>query len=226
MSPQEPQSPTDYSNAKKHRVKDTEEVERPPIEKVVSGEVIVHKRSIGRKLKDLFIAADPKTVALYVAMEVLLPAAKNMVYDAWTKGGARMMFGESAMRRQMFGQQFGGPFNSPLTPKSLITYNRPELFRQDPRLAPPIPIGPRSSVRTGHENITIASKEDADMVLERLNDIIDTYQVVSLAELKELLGLPIEHTDNKFGWVSLVGVQVLQVRNGYVIDLPPADVID
>ena len=53
-----------------------------------------------------------------------------------------------------------------------------------------------------------------------LISIIEQYDVATLGDLKDLLGLSTEHTDNKFGWTSLGKVEIRQVREGYAIDLP------
>ncbi len=102
----------DYQGNSK-KMKETEKIPPKNIERVVVGEVVVHKKSIGRKFKDLFIEADFRTVIKYVATDVLLPAARNMIVDASTKGVERLLYGESAMRRRNFGT---GP---------RITYNNP-----------------------------------------------------------------------------------------------------
>ncbi len=82
---------------------------KPPskekVEKVViTGEVITKKKGLGRKFKELFVSADAKSVIAYVAADVLLPAARNMIVDASTKGIERMMYGESnPPGRRMYG---------------------------------------------------------------------------------------------------------------------------
>jgi hypothetical protein len=63
------------------------------------------------------------------------------------------------------------------------------------------------------------------MVLERLSDIIEQYAVASLADLHELAGIPTTHVDNKWGWESLRFAEIRQIREGYLLDLPPAEAI-
>lgn len=205
----------DYQgNAKKNK----EEGKAPEkkIEKVIVTEVVVQKRSIGRKFRDLFIEADLRSVAKYVVSDVLLPAIRNTIVDASTKGIERMMYGESSIRRRNYGM---GP---------RITYNNPvnRGYSSSPlsRHAPAIERGPRSS-RHSRDDFILSSREEAELVLERMNDIIDTYEVVSVADLNELVGLPTSHVDNKWGWIYLGDVQVRQIREGYLLDLPPAEPI-
>jgi len=62
-------------------------------------------------------------------------------------------------------------------------------------------------------------------VVERLIDILDKYEVVSLADLYDLLGLPTSPIDNKWGWTVLKQVEIRQTREGYLIELPPLEEI-
>lgn len=205
----------DYqSNAKKN--KSDENKPEKKIERVVSGEVLVQKKSIGRKFKDIFIEADFKSVVQYVISDVLLPAVRNTIVDASTKGIERMMYGESSSRRR-FGIG-GGP---------RITYNAPvnRGYGGSPlRNAPPISTGPRT-MRNTRDDFILSSRDEADLVLERMNDIIETYEVVSVADLNELVGFPSSHVDHKWGWSFLGDVQIRQVREGYLIDFPQPEAI-
>ena len=85
------------------------------IDKVISGDVVVHKKSIGRKVKGLFIEADIKSVARYILSDVLLPAARNTIVDASTKGIERMMYGEAANKRRNFSTGPRVTYNSPVS---------------------------------------------------------------------------------------------------------------
>jgi hypothetical protein len=200
--------PMDYAgNAKKNKVEKPDKPEKA-VERVISGPVVVKKKSIGEKVKDLFIEADFKNVARYVVYEVLLPAARNTIVDASTKGIERMMYGESAIRRKSYG----------IGPR--ITYNSPinRGYREGiPRTTPPPP--PRAS-HHAREEFILSSREEAELVLERMTDIIDNYETVSVADLNDLVGFPTSHIDNKWGWQDLTDVQVRQIRDGYLIDLP------
>ncbi len=192
------------------------------IEKVVVGEVIVQKKSLGRKFKDLFIEADLKTVVRYVCTDVLLPAARNMIVDASSKGVERMMYGESAMRRRNYGG--AGPritYNNPINRGYRDASYRETSSRQAPSPASSNP----STARQNQDTFILSSREEAELVLERLNDIIDTYEVVSVADLNDLIGQPTTYINNKWGWIYLGDVQIRQIREGYLIDLPPAEPI-
>lgn len=206
----------DYQGNSK-KAKEVEKVPAKNVEKVVVGEVIVQKKSIGRKFKDLFIEADFKSVVRYIAADVMLPAARNMIVDASTKGVERLLYGESAIRRRNLGAGPRVTYNNPIN----RGYRDSSPFHTS-RHAPPVSPEPRSS-RHNRDEFIISSREEAELVLERMNDIIDTYEVASVADLNDLVGLPTTHVDNKWGWVYLGDVQIRQIREGYLIDFPPAE---
>ncbi len=184
----------DYQgNSKKQ--KETPVVPPKNIERVVVSEVIVQKKGVGRKFKDLFIEADFRTVVKYVASDVLLPAARNMIVDASTKGVERLLYGESAVRRRNFGVGPRITYNNPI--------NRGYRDTSAPRHAPPISYPETRSLRHTRDEFIISSREEAELVLERMNDIIDQYEVASVADLNDLVGLPTTHVDNKWGWIDL-----------------------
>src|SRR5689334_18422419 len=75
--------------------------ERISPEKVVTGEVIVRKKSLGKRFKDVFLGGSFKNAAQHVMGEVLLPALRNMIADAGTEGIRRIVFPDSQpMRRR------------------------------------------------------------------------------------------------------------------------------
>lgn len=202
----------DYqSNSKKSKSPEkTKEVE-----KVVTGEVVSKPKPIGRKFKDIFITADFGSVVTYVGQEVLIPAARNMIVDTFTKGIERMMYGDTRPRhRRSYSSYDRGP---------RVTYNSPvsRSAYREPSTRPPAGIERRRDSR----DIILSSRDEAELVIERLNDICDSYDVASVADLHDLVGLPTTHVDNKWGWSDVTSASVHQVREGYLLDLPPAEAI-
>lgn len=198
------------SNQKKQK----ENLPEKNIEPVVAqGEVVVKKPSIGRKFRDLFVAADFKSVVSYVTYEIIIPAAKNMFVDTVSKGAARMTYGEPRSR-QNYGQGTKFSYQTPVNraPRETSLPYRPNQPA----------IGMRSS-RRSMDAFVLSDQAQADEVLERMADILDTYQQVTVMDLHELLGLPTTPMDNNWGWVDLSTAHVRQIREGYLIELPEAE---
>lgn len=186
--------------------------EKKEITKIVSGDVVTRKKPLGQRLKNIFVGGEVKNAAVYIAVDVLVPAARNMIVDATTKGVERLIYGDSPTRR-----------NSELG-RSRISYNSP-FDRSRVRGGAMLPDQPpHYTKRASRESseIILSSRAESEMVLSTLSDIIEMYEVVSVADLNELVGLPSTHVDNKWGWISLRQAQIRQIREGYLLDLPPA----
>jgi len=200
-----------------HKSKEQKKSTEPKnISKVTTGEVTLKKRSLTDRFKNVFFGADFKGVARYVAADVMLPALKNLAVDTIEQGAKRAIYGDSGPSRRRF--------MDPNRPR--ISYNTPVDRTYNPRSTmlphqPPFSNAPRQRLQNFHD-IILSSKNDADIVLTGLKDILDAYDSVSVADLYELIGQPAAHTDHMWGWIDLPYINVRQIREGYIIDLPPA----
>jgi hypothetical protein len=196
--------------------KDKKQKPEKQIERTIHTEVLVQKKTIGQKFKGLFIEADPKSVIQFIFYEVILPAARNMIVDSTSKGVERMMYGDRGSGRSRYGMIGGG---------TRVTYNSPvNRGYGNPALRPP-PAARQNIMRSNQNNLIFVSREEAASVIDQLNNIIDQYEVASVADLNQIVGLEKSYTDNKWGWIYLGEAQVRQVREGFLLELPPADPI-
>jgi hypothetical protein len=214
----------DYaSNSRKSK----EEQNKPKkeVEKVVVGEVVIKKKSIGAKLRDVFIEADFRSVSQYIIYDVLVPAARNTIVDVASKGIERMMYGDTAIRRRNYGP---GPtrvtYNSPIDRSYGYSGGYRDRETNPPRGRLPDSRNARPS-RTSRDDIVLTSREEAAVVLERMRDIIDTYEVVSVADLAALTGQPSTYIDERWGWIYLGDARIEQIREGWLLNLPAAEPI-
>ena len=53
-------------------------------------------------------------------------------------------------------------------------------------------------------------------------ELLDIYKTVTVADLKDLVGVTPIYTDNKYGWTNLRNADVQRVRDGYLLKLPKA----
>lgn len=190
--------------------------EKKELTRLTTNSVTRQKRTMAQKMKDSFVAVDVKTVFGYVLSDVMLPAARNLIFDSMTKGVERMMYGESSPRNRP---------NMGVQPTTRFTYNSTRMPNR--RYSEP-GYGDARSVQSPKQfldNVVFTTRDEADLVLERMVDLIDQYRVVSVADFNELVGFRSNHTDNKWGWVYLRGASIQQVRDGYVLNLPPASPI-
>jgi hypothetical protein len=182
------------------------EAPKPKQEKVITGEVTQRKQGMFSRLKGDFIAEDGRTVVHYVLSEVLLPAAKKTISDMVSQGVERALWGDGRPARGVR-PGYTNYAGAALRAAAPLSDPRPALSRQ---------------ARANHEfgEILIASRVDAEEVLDKLREIINLYNMTSVADFKECVGLPTEFTDNTWGWTDLRSAQIRAVRGGYVIDLP------
>lgn len=196
----------------------SKQIEKEPVEKVVTGEVIKRKKPLGRRFKDIFLGAEFKDAKQYLTMEVLLPAMRNLIYDATTKGMERVVFGDTSPARRR-------PMGDPRAGR--ISYNSPvnRMGRQESVMMPRQPPHQVHRRQQDPGEIILASRQEAESVLEQLIDILDKYEIVSVADLYSTIGLPTTMIDNKWGWSVLHYVDIRQVREGWLLDLPSVEPI-
>lgn len=184
---------------------------KPKVEKVVTGAVITRKKSGFRKLADEFISDDAKSIKSYVFGEVLIPAIKKAISDIVTDGIDIILYGESRGGRRRNTADRVSYRNY------YDTYNTPRGPRE-----------PASSVRTGYsyDDIILHSRGEAEDVLSRMDELIETYGLVRVADLYDLVGITGNYTDNKYGWTNIRNAEIVRVRDGYMIKMPRAVPID
>lgn len=179
------------------------------VEKVVTGKVITKKRSGIRKFADELISEDAKNVKSYVFGEVLIPAIKKAVLDIVTDGINMILYGESGR----------GAKRSTADRVSYRNYydGHSRSIRDDR--------GSYSS-RRSYDDIILNSRGEAEEVLARMDELMDTYGLVRVADLYDLVGITGDYTDNKYGWTNIRNAEVVRVREGYAIKMPRAIPID
>lgn len=205
---------TDYqSNSKKIRGGGHPASEKIEVEKVVTGEVVVQRKTFGRKAKEAVVSADLKSVGGYLIWDVLIPAVKNVIVDTATKGIERAIYGDRAIRSRDSSSRgrVQYPYNHHSDPinrnrdRGVIDARSREIARNS---------------SADNEPYIMTSRDDAERVLDEMTEIIDRHDYVTVATLKELIGFPSTPVDWGWGWDSLIGVKARQVREGYLIDFP------
>ena len=76
------------------------------------------------------------------------------------------------------------------------------------------------------DDLIFGNREDADEVLSTLNDLLNRYPSVSIADLKDLVGITGRYTDNKYGWTDIRQAYIERTRDGYILRMPKAIPLD
>lgn len=210
-----------FPSNSQQRAKPEVKPEREKIEQIITSGVTQRKRPLGKRFMETFVGGDAKGTLFYVLGEILVPAAKDMVADAVTQGFERMIFGESR----------SGGRRSSRSSSNYVSYNRMSGGSR-------IPINnrdreePRSMSRRARANhefdeIILATRAEGEEVIERLDGLIEQYEVATVADLYNLLGITAAYTDGKWGWDDLRDARVERVRSGgYLLDLPKTHAVD
>lgn len=182
------------SNAAKEAAK-----EEKKIEKVVSGQVKVRKKSEWQKLGDIFIAEDAQSVKSMILMDVIVPAIKKVITDVVTNGISMILYGSTAKSRETNGSRVS--YSS--------YYNGGYSTRKEEKRD-----------RYAYDNIVLESRAEAEEVLTRMFECLDKYGNVSVNDLYDLVGIDGDYTDARYGWRDLKNADVVRVRDGYQLKLP------
>lgn len=142
----------------------------------------------------------------YVWNDILVPAFKRAISDAVSSGLDILLFGATDRNRNRGATGYTN-YTKAYTGSgySQNQYSYSSTTRSSARQ----PATPQFS-----------SREEAEDVLERMEDILETYGEVTVADLYELSGLEAKYTDNQYGWRNLSTARIVMTRKGWIIELP------
>lgn len=181
--------------------------EEKRVQKVVTGKVVTKKEGTFSKFLKGFISEDAKDVKSYVFGDVLIPAIKKAISDIVTDGIDIILYGESGGKNRRSAADRVSYRNY---------YDRNDNYRRS------TPIYSSYS----YDNIILETRGEAEEVLARMDELISVYGLVRVADLKDLVGITGNYTDNKYGWTNITSAEVVRVRDGFTIKMPRAMPID
>ena len=175
------------------------------IEAVAQGTKVSKSKSKARQIAEIFVGGDLKETAEHVRDDVAIPALKNFLYDSLSEGLQRILWGETRNDRRR---------NS--THRDYVGYSR--------RAREPRPMQQTttrySRVAQGFDDVVLATRTEAESVLSRMYDLIESYKMVTVAEFYSLVGISAEFTDENWGWRDLRSANIQHIRDGFRINLP------
>lgn len=171
------------------------------VEKKKNVKQIAHaKERKKNKVIETFFPGNVENVGSYIFTEAIVPAIKKAALD----GISMILFGNTNYSNG----------KSKSNGVSYVSYNK----MSDKKYS-----NERSySVR----DIILESRGECEEVIDAMDDIIDRYDCVTVADLYDLVGISGEFTDNKYGWYSTNRMDTIRVREGYLLKLPRVIVLD
>lgn len=198
-------------NSHKYREQQKEAAaEEKRVQKVVKGPVKTKKNEV-RKFADIFISEDVHTVKDYLFFDVIVPAVKKLVYDVVVNGFDTVLWGSNGRGKngsngaKVNYRNYYDQKNSNSTPTN---YRGSENNRGNSGL--------------DYDDIVFSNRGEAENVKQQLQDTVERYGMVTVADLYDLAGLQAPYTSQKYGWMDVSHAEVKRDRDGYTIKLPRA----
>ena len=189
-----------------HRVKAVQAEERK-VEKVVHGSVKAKKKNGLHSLASVFISEDVQNVKSYILMDVVVPTVKKAILgavDMMLNGGSGSGYGRQTGPKVSYRQYYNDP--------------RDDRYHREPM---------RARTPFDYEDIRFDTKGDAELMLTEMDNVIERYGFITVADMYDMAYLPQPHTSNKYGWTNISSADIVRTRDGdYIIKLPRALPID
>ena len=188
--------------ANSHRSKQEERkapAEQKRAEKVVSGTVTKKKKTVGSKIAD-----DLLNVTNYITNDILIPSGKKLLVDIVKDGIDILAYGSAGRRGER-------------SVIDRVSYDK-RYIRSDDRYSS----APIHRPRFDYDQFEFRRKDDAEKVLMRLDEMIETYGHARVSDLYDLMGESCDYTCNNYGWTNLSTAKVQRMRDCYVHDMPRA----
>lgn len=177
------------------------------VEKVVSGEVVRRKPTLGSRFRETFGGEDARSVGSHILFDVIIPDIGRMLSDAVSQGAERLFVGSTSGRRET------GPSKARHT-----SYNK--MYSGSGSGRGSRNISHRGRASHDFSEIVVESRGEAEKVIDRLYDLVSEYDVASVADFYDLVDITGSFADDKWGWTDLRGSQIRRDRDGFRIILP------
>lgn len=200
------------NNEKHHEVR---------VKQKINGTAVIKKKSAFAKIRDMFIAEDADKVGSYILMDVIVPAVKRTIVDM-IKSSADMIFGTRGSSQSSGTRYVYGGGSTPYITYGSSVKKQTEMSdsKRDPF--------DFSYIEFNHFQTSEENKQQAEIVVETMCDIIDSYKKAYVADLCDVINAPCEYTANYYGWTdlhNLVPIKIPGTVNWY-LKFPKATQLD
>lgn len=178
--------------------------DRKRMEKITTGTVKTTKHSASNSVVE-FLAP--------VIADAIVPTLKDALVSIVTNGINILIYGDSGN-------------SSSSRPISSISYGRTNYSRISTDRKTGGRPNTQSRSRQNFDDLMFESRGEAQIVLDELRNVIQTYGVVTVLDAYDLCGQDAPYTSEKYGWMNLDNAYIERNRQGYVIRFPRAVPID
>ena len=187
-----------------------EKSEQRPAQTEVKTRKAVVKRSVGRKIMDLFFDEDIEDVPEYVLKNYIAPGLKDLFYNVVVGTTGQAVYGN---RRNDYRRDprddadyYNSRYNGGRDPR--------DAHRDDRRVTNGVGLN-------DYRDVLIASRNDAEEVILELKGILYRYNKVSVGDFYQAAGVTCDESVVwNWGWTDLDGIDCRPVQGGWRVILP------
>lgn len=182
------------------------------IEQIATGTKADVKPSMRSRLGEAFAGEDLKSAMGFVLVEVVVPALKDMFVNGVNEAISRVVYGSGSTRVSR------GPGHTPYG----------NMFSSGPS-GGTSRTSMTSTQRANHDfsGITLPDRGQAEAVLDRMGDLIERFDICTVEDLYNIVGITATHVDSKWGWATMDGTRPVRLPGGeYSLNLPRPDYLE
>lgn len=193
-----------------YRSKDNASKEKEKENKIIKGKAKTKKKGfVTGFFENFFHLDESKDIKSYVFLDILIPAAKNALSEILHGGTDILLYGDSKPKNRNNGASY-------------VSYNK----YSDNNNRSQSGSSNRTRLGYAYDDVILETRDEAEDILRRMDEIVATYGMVTVADLYDLAGISGKYTDNKYGWVNIRNAEIVRIREGFLIKMPKAIPID
>lgn len=183
--------------------------------KVIGHDFTEKKKSKAQKVAETFLGGDIKDVMASIVYDVVVPTAKDLLYNIIDTGSNRLIYGNEAPARN------GRRSNR----REFTSYGQYYNNRQSDRQRGFRELTPHERETHEFQNFVAPDRDMADEVLTYLTELIERKGRATVGDFLHAIGKGSQATfaDEKWGWRSMARAQIRQIREGWLMELPPTE---
>lgn len=219
------------SNRSKMKAETENKEETPKLKNMLSSPAKRTNRGYLRRLGEVIRNKDINYIKSYLFDYVMIPSLRDGAWDILSNGLHMLLYdGESKKSVSSSHTAYGSFYddNKGRSKKTAVYYSedndrptvvsRSTLHYVDDVL---IPDTDENGIRNKKK-----AREKAEGIIIEMNRLIEKYGLVRVSQFYESVGITGNYTAEKYGWNNIKDVRIIEVRNGYVIEMPKPYPID
>lgn len=168
--------------------------------------ITVKQKTFSQKLKEAVFGEDVKNVPEHVFFNIVVPNVMRMFGDS-VQGALSMTFrGFSGKRANRDDEEVYRDYSR--------TSARNRRRASDP------------ASEANFDDYVFSSQYGVEHVIDVLEDLLDEYDVITVADVCTQVGKTPRGIDNRYGWKSTREFEPVQVREGWILSVPRAKYLD